>query len=461
MVKADPPVIPELTLAERELFDRLGWFTHVRWAAGILSLVFLALGWYVFDVRFAWRPATATIVGLFGYNLFFHLAARALRRGRRIDRRTLLALAHAQIACDLLAVAALVHFIGGVENHFILLFIFPMVVASEFFRPRIAYAYAALAALLVNLLGWGEYLYFQGHHPLQVLVASPVHLEPLVAPGAAQHPVFVLQVCFVMTFAVFATVFIASSIAGRLRSREEELEDAYKGLKSLEQVKSQFMRKTSHELRAPIGAVQSLLKAAEQAGIDAATGRDLVQRAIRRSENMLDLIDDLLRYSRLQGMVAQERFGPVDLAEIVQSSAELFRAQADEKGVRLDAETHPARVLGARENLADLVNNLVSNAIRYTPGGGRVTVDVGCRDGHAHLTVSDTGIGIPPDEMPRLFGEFFRGQQAKQAVPHGTGLGLAIVKRVVDMHGGRIAVESKPGQGTVFHVVLPPCMEGA
>ena len=114
-------------------------------------------------------------------------------------------------------------------------------------------------------------------------------------------------------------------------------------------------------------------------------------------------------------------------------------------------------VSGVRDSLTDAVNNLLSNAIRYTPAGGRVSVECDCQDGQAVLAVSDTGIGIPKDELPRLFEEFFRGQMAKQTVQHGTGLGLTIVKRVVDLHGGRIDVESEMGRGTTFRIRLPAC----
>ena len=448
----------DLTLTERELFDRLGWFVEVRWLAGLMALVFMALGWYAFQVRFAAVPAVCVILVLFFYNAFFTLAARMLYQRRRIHRRWILGLAHAQITCDLLAVAALVHYIGGVENHFIILFVFPMVVASEFFSPRVAYGYATLGAILVNLIGWGEYFFYDtAHHRLEVLGNGA--RVPLVASGAGQHYVFVLQVCFVMTFAVYVTVFIANSIAGRLRLREEELQRAYGDLQSLEQTKSLFMRKTSHELRAPVGTLQSLLKAALRDLPAEGGGRALVERAVRRSENMLDLIDDLLRYSRLRTATVRERFEPVELAEVVRLAGELFRAQAEEKGVRLEMEAESASVLGARDSLTDLVNNLVSNAIRYTPQGGRVRVQVGCEGEEARLVVSDTGIGIPAAERPHIFDEFFRGEEAKKAVQHGTGLGMTIVKRVVEMHQGRIEVESEPGQGTTFRVHLPLYVE--
>ena len=447
----------DLTLTERVLFERLGWFVEVRWAAGFFALVFMALGWYVFDVRFPVLPAVLVVFGLFLYNAFFSLCAREIYQAGRISQRWLLVLAHAMVICDLLAVAGLVHFIGGVENHFIVLFIFPIIVASEFFPKITAYAYATAAALLIHGIGWIEYaLYERGHYPLQVLVAeNPDRFEPLVAPGASQHWVFVFQVCFVMTFAVFTTAFIASTIADRLRQREVELEDAYHQLQSLEQVKSSFMRKTSHELRAPIGALESLLKAAERQMPDGSPGRALVTRATGRTGHMLDLIDDLLRYSRLRSAARTLGRESVELAEIVRGSAEMFRPRAEEKGLRLEVHAASARLTGVRDSLTDLVNNLVSNAIRYTPAGGAVTVRVGTEAGRPRLAVADTGIGIPDDERPHIFDEFFRGREAKAAFAHGTGLGMTIIHRVVQLHGGRIDVTSSPGEGTEFVVTFP------
>ena len=447
----------ELTLTERIVFERLGWFVEVRWVAGLCALAFMALGWYVFKVRFAAGQAVAVVLALFLYNAFFSLCARVVYQAGRVNRRWIRGLAHAQIICDLLAVAALVHYIGGVENHFIVLFVFPMIVASEFFSKATAYAYATVAAALVNLIGWGEYwLYESAHYPLRVLISDPAPYEPLVAPGAAHHWVFVFQVCFVTSFAVYVTVFIASGIATQLRGREEELEGAYEDLRSLELVKSQFMRKTSHELRAPVGALQSLLKAALHGLPKDAKSGDLVARAVDRTEQMLDLIDDLLRYSRLRTAVREMPRERVELAEIVRGAVDLFRPRADEKHVRLDAHVQPAPVMGSRDGLTDLVSNLVSNAIRYTPEGGSVTVRTGAPGGGARLVVEDTGIGIPEDELSHVFDEFFRGREAKRLTAHGTGLGMAIIKRVVEMHAGRIAVESTPGEGTTFRVTFPP-----
>jgi signal transduction histidine kinase len=452
-----PTPNPALTLAEEELFRRLGWFTQVRWGAVTIALVLMTAGWYIFDIRFAWTWALAVVAGISAYNLVFWFESRRLYRGGDVQSRRITRWAHAQIACDLAAVAAMVHAVGGVENHFILLFIFPMIVASEFFRTRTTYLYATAAAVLINAIGWGEYFFYDTLH-LSLEVCKSGNLgqcEPLIGPGVGNRYVFVLQVCMVMTFGVYVTVFVASSIASRLRQREEALEQSHRNLESLEEMKSRFMRKTSHELRAPIGAIQSLMKAAIIRSKPDAEGKALVERAINRSETTLNLIDDLLRFSRLEAGQDPGRREPVDLAEIVCAAADLFRDTAEDKGIDLQVQTDPTVVLGVRDDLRNLIDNLISNAIRYTPQGGRVSV-VTLTDGEgAHLEVSDTGIGIPAEELPHIFEEFFRGEVAKQAVPHGTGLGMAIVKRVVNMHGGRIRIESPPGQGTTFHVTLP------
>jgi signal transduction histidine kinase len=455
MQQGEPVFSSELTLSERELFERVGWFTLVRWAAGILALLFIAMGWFVFHVRFDVVPAVACIITLFLYNAVFTILVRHLHQARPISRLSINNLAHAQIFCDLLAVATLVYFIGGVENHFIILFIFPMIVASEFFPAPVAYGYATIAAVLVNLIGWGEYLAILPHRTLAVIM--PGGQEPLVS-WTPQRWIFHLQVCVVITFALYATVFIAGSIAGRLRSREEELEQTYRNLQSLEQLKSQFMLQASHELRSPLATVQSLLNAALTLPPGDKSARELLERAGARCAHMTELIDDLLHYSRLRTRMPATQFEIIDLAEVVRSSVELFRTQAQEKRLQFDSDVGPVRIRGDRDSLAHLVNNLLSNAIRYTQACGRVKIELSCSGREGRLTVSDTGIGIAPEELPHIFDEFFRGLEAKRAVPQGTGLGMSIVRRVVDMHQWKIEQESVPGQGTTFRIIMP-CFE--
>jgi len=153
-----------LTLTERELIYELGWFTRIRWAVGALALVLLLLSYYVLDVRFrrsdgalmTVAPAVYVVLVVFLYNAAFTFLVHVLRARGRITRRLIVELALGQLACDMIAVIALAHFTGGVENFFLVLTLLPLVIATHLLGQSLAYATAAGAALLINALAWGE-----------------------------------------------------------------------------------------------------------------------------------------------------------------------------------------------------------------------------------------------------------------------------------------------------------------
>ncbi len=451
-----------LTLTERELFERLGWFTHIRWFMATGTLLLLSFSWYVLGVRFhavgeppSLSPAVYVTLLIFLYNALFTFLVRLVQARRQITRRIIVFLALGQIACDMMAVSVLVHHTGGVENYFIILVLLPMVIASELLPQALAYATAGAASLLIHGMAWGEYYGIFKH--VHVDLSGGREGESVVH-GLHADWVYVLQMTTALTVMSFAMVFIASSISKRLRAREDELEAAYCRLRGAAEAKSLFMRRAGHEMRAPLAAIYSILDAVGQ---DPAAGlndehRRLFRRATRRCDALMELVNDLRRYSRLQAAppsgVART---PLRLDELVAGTLELFRSQADEAGLTLDADLHEAPVAGDEEMLKQVVTNLVANAIQYTPAGGRIAVSLGAPDDRAVLEVRDTGIGIDPDTAERLFEEFYRSPEARQTFRDGTGLGLAICRRIVEMHGGTITAAPAPDAGSRFTVRLP------
>ncbi len=244
-----------------------------------------------------------------------------------------------------------------------------------------------------------------------------------------------------------------------LSQREAALQAANAQLKELDRMKSQFVSDVSHELRTPITTIKlyvSLLRKGPPARRD-----EFLQALEHEANRQADLVEAILQISRVDSGKLELQCTPHDLGELAKSSVASREPLAAEKGVTLVCQwLKPGPIVsvdGART--LQVIDNLVENALWYTPKGGQVRVVAGTAeaDGQtgATLTVSDTGIGIPPDELPRIFERFFRGEKPREMQLPGTGLGLAIVKDIVDLHGWKVSVDSQVGSGSTFTIWLP------
>jgi signal transduction histidine kinase len=224
-------------------------------------------------------------------------------------------------------------------------------------------------------------------------------------------------------------------------------------------IRRDFVANASHELKTPAASIQAAAETIRTASLDDPEviprfAAQLEREAIRLSR----IVGDLLDLSRLEA--GSELDEAVALDAVLRDEVERFDEPAAESGVELaiSAEAVP-RIRGSARDLALLVRNLVDNAIRYTRSGGRVEIALGADDADVVLRVSDTVVGIPQRELPRIFERFYRVDRARSRETGGTGLGLSIVRHVVENHGGRISVESELGRGTTFEVRLPAVAE--
>jgi len=443
-----------LSLTDSELFYRLGWFTRFRWVMGVSGLLVLLFGWYVMGVRFrphgeaaSVSPAVTVLLIVFLYNAAFAFLVHILQSRGRITRRLIVNTALGQLVCDMVALTVFAHFTGGVENFFLILILLPLVIVTELLPPALTYVTAGGAVILINALAWGE----------QQGLIRHVHAE---FPGGGvrfyDDPLYVLVFTASLTVTIFAMVFVAASISQRLRWRERQLEEARDALSASDEAKSFFMRRAGHELRAPLAAIYSILEAVAETceGLKERHCR-LIHRAQERTRALMQMVDDLRQYSRIRVLEPVLRVERIDLEKVVHSTVELFSEQADAAGVSLTFKTEPASLAGDEELVRELVTNLISNAIQYTPAGGKVDVMLTAYRDEVLLTVSDTGIGIGDEAASKLFDEFYRGAEARNVLTAGTGLGLSITKRIVEMHAGQIDFTSQLGRGSTFTVRLP------
>ena len=230
-------------------------------------------------------------------------------------------------------------------------------------------------------------------------------------------------------------------------------------LKELDKMKSEFIAMVTHELRAPIAAVEQQLNVIlnKMAGEVTPKQEQLLSRAKERTKGLLALIKDLLDLSKIEAGKMVQFKEPLALQEVIQRVVDLMRAEAENKKIDLQFSSlsQLSLIHADRNSMEGIFTNLVSNGIKYTPEGGKVWITLGEEEGFVKASVSDTGIGIKKDDLPRIFDKFYRVKSTATRQIVGTGLGLSIVKSIVDAHLGSISVESEEGGGTIFTVLLP------
>jgi len=233
---------------------------------------------------------------------------------------------------------------------------------------------------------------------------------------------------------------------------------SFKRLEELEEAKSKFVFMVVHELKAPIASIRSAMSvlAGGFAGDLADAQKRLLGRVDRKMSTLQELLQDLLVLGSLKNALPAGEQVDVGLDAALGVAAERVASAAEAKGLQVDVDVPapPPRVHAVAEDLERLVGNLVDNAVKYTPRGGRVRCVVRREGARVRLEVRDTGVGIPPDAMPHLFQEFYRAGNVRQT-HEGTGLGLALVRRIVDRYRGEIRVDSELGTGSTFTVWLP------
>jgi PAS domain S-box-containing protein len=240
------------------------------------------------------------------------------------------------------------------------------------------------------------------------------------------------------------------------REAELELERQNHQLRQLDRLKDEFVALVSHELRTPLTSIRGYLELiSEDTNLTVEQTRFL-ETIDRNAQRLQRVVGDLLFVAQVEAGKLSLEVSAVDLNAIAEEAVHAAQPSAAAKAIALTIDLGDLpRIQGDRARLAQVLDNFVSNAIKFTPSGGAVTVTTRLLPGEVEVVICDTGMGIPTDELPLLFERFFRAERATSGAIPGTGLGLAIAKAIVTGHGGRIRVESEDGAGTTFRVILP------
>ncbi|MHC4762172.1 MAG: sensor histidine kinase [Planctomycetota bacterium] len=422
------------------LVRRAYWLIKLRWIAiaGTYFVIFIAenvLHVSVQSTALYCSAAALVLENIISLVLLNRLLKTRTARVFNSIRRVI----HFQISVDLLILAILLHYSGGIENPFIVYFIFHMGIASILLPARESYLQAMFAVCLLCLLALLEYKEVIPHYCLEGFFTS----------GAHSNGLYVFGTITILASTFYLVVYMTSDISTQLYKQEEAYRQVNIQLKQKDRIKDEYVLQScldvvANKLVGPLNEQQA----------------DFINRANWRTYKVTHFVKTLLRLTeiRLSSNLEMDVF---PLKNTINNALAAVRATAQDKSIALNfnIDSSADEVFGNQFSIEEMITNLLLNAIKYTPANGTVEINAKEDGDYVLMEVADTGIGIPPEELPKVFDEFYRATNAKKIEKDGTGLGLSIVKQIIERHSGKIWVDSKEGIGTKFSFTLPKTVD--
>lgn len=425
-----------------ELCQNTRLLINLRWAAGLSILFSTVFARWVLAIDLKPIPLLFIGVIVLGYNsILSSVCQKTEQSTSRLQQ-----VAWGQVILDWLAMMGLVHFTGGITSPALIYFVIHAALSGTILLP---WQSRSLTALAITIVGGLALLERADWLPYIAIT------ELGLGDNLHKNTSYIAAVLVFFGTTVFTLSELVTRNAQRLRQREKRIRELY-------EARSTFVRVATHELRAPLGASLSLMRNIEQgyAGELSAQQNAILSRVTNRLEGLRTLIDDLLTLAiSREASTAHAPLRPDSVRASLDKIIERERPHAEQKQINFlcHLDDAPGIVMAGNVGLAVILGNLINNAIKYTPEGGEVMIEYATNQvaQTAVITVTDTGIGIPADELPNVFNEFFRAQNAKRSQIVGTGIGLSTARTLIERYNGSITLESEEGKGTTVSVSLP------
>jgi len=425
------------------------WFIRIRWIAILLLFITTFIISQFLWVSFQVVPIYFLSFFLLVLNcLHFFILKMMIKKD---DKRVIIFIKrfiHFQIIMDLIILTLVLHFSGGIENPLIILYFFHMIIASAIFSSLESYLHTVFIFLLVGLMALFECYGVIPHYHLEGFVSYDLYMNKFYIYGAGS--IYIISSILLVSL---THMVVAKSI-----KVEESYVMTNLELEKKDKLKNEYVLRVTHDIKGHLAAIISCLNIV----INKNTGplnemqEEFVNRAYKRSGLLISFVKDLLNLTKKR-LVQDAEFEEFSIRDLINKVASSVQVLAKDKSIEINvfiADTVQT-IIGNPFTLEEVYYNLLFNSVKYTPNNGKVELFVRDRYNHIITEITDSGIGIPPEEIPKIFDEFYRASNVPKDINTGSGLGLSIVKQILENHKGKMWVQSEPGVWTKFTFTLP------
>ncbi|HUV00145.1 MAG TPA: HAMP domain-containing sensor histidine kinase [Bacteroidales bacterium] len=425
------------------------WFIRIRWIAiSILIVATLAVK-HLLDISIQELSIYILSFILLALNVLHRILLQRIKKegsGRIIQK--IKHEIHFQIITDLIILTLILHYSGGIENPLFLFYFFHMIIASSIFSTLQSYTYALITIILAASLALLECYAIIPHYPLENFVSHDLYKNILYVYGTG----------FVFACTSILVVFLSHMIIYRSIKSEETYAKTNFELENKDKVKNEYVLRVTHDIKGHVAAISSCIDVIRTKVAGPLTGvqEEFANRAFERTELLSGFVKNLLNLTkkRLRLDNESEEFS---LKELINKAVTPVQILAKDKSIDFNVYVDKSIQMftGNPFTIEELYSNLLLNAVKYTPPHGHIELSVKNRLNHIVTEISDSGIGIPKEELSKVFDEFYRATNVPKDIKTGSGLGLSIVKQIVENHNGKIWISSELGVWTKFTFVLP------
>jgi len=422
------------------------WLIRLRWLAVIGILIATTFADRILKISIQQIPLYFIAIVLLLLNLVSLLALKYTTKNRmRIKILKGESIVKFQILTDLIILTCLLHYSGGVENPFIIYYIFHMIIASILLSPKTSYIITTIALTLIGALTLFEFYEILPHYSLQGFNDQNFY----------QNKVFLLGTGFIYITTSYLVVYMTVSVSTKLKQHEIAYTKATIELEKKDKIKNEYVLRITHDIKDHLAAIQNSLDVVLVSKSET-DRQEFIERAHKRTRRLTSFVSELLNLTRIR-LINKLDAKEFSIEDSINKVIQEIMPVALHKRIKINVNNKSFihKIYGNQLSIEEALSNLISNAIKYSPDESEIEINTIEVKDSVLVEIIDNGIGIPLHEQKLIFNEFYRASNVANIEKDSSGFGLSLVKQIIEKHNGGIAVESKISKGTKFKVTLP------